>query len=492
MIVTGANVEHAEFGIGKVIAVLGDIATVEFFGEQFDVGVDELIVRAAVNGAAPLAPPDAPVTDPEFRRAFEAVNLGVVPSDPKILAKLTIGGEEISNDIRGVLAGASSKGAYRVFMGYYGSGKSHHLQMVKAVALQDGWVTATLELDPKAADPAKPATVYRELLANLEFPMRADGSKNEDFFDLVREMRNKWPEVRALTYFGRSPWLSKGLAALLYLTHRRDDPEYVAAVSWLAGQVKQISAIRSTTWRAGHRESIPTMPQTKDTGLIYANHLVVLNEVLKALGYRGLAIIIDEAEHVRSYSVNMYLRANNFLDILARCAHPPRKDLQDPTCDYDVSDLSPFWREGPHFAMFVGLTEGEDVQDLRRKAGEMSVLIHSPTDVVELEPPSPADYEVWVAAFLDEAAHRLGAKVAVLSNPELRERIAAILRERFEETPDSERVLRNWTKLAGFPAAVLLAQPGRIGIDELLVLVEDAARQVAGGILPWEEEPWDD
>jgi hypothetical protein len=136
--------------------------------------------------------------------------------------------------------------------------------------------------------------------------------------------------------------------------------------------------------------------------------------------------------------------------------------------------------------MFVGLTEGEDVQDLLRKAGEMSVLIHSPADVVELKPPSPADYEVWVAAFLDEAAHRLGAKVAILSNPKLRKRIAAILRERFEETPNSERVLRNWT--AGFPAAILMAQPRPIGIDELLILVEDAARQVAGGILPWEIE----
>jgi hypothetical protein len=47
VIVAGANVEHAEFGIGKVIAVLGDVATVEFFGEQFDVGIDELMVRSA-------------------------------------------------------------------------------------------------------------------------------------------------------------------------------------------------------------------------------------------------------------------------------------------------------------------------------------------------------------------------------------------------------------------------------------------------------------
>ena len=62
------------------------------------------------------------------------------------------------------------------------------------------------------------------------------------------------------------------------------------------------------------------MPQTKDTGLIYAFHLVVLNEVLKALGYKGLAILIDEAEHVRTYSINRYHRANSFFDVLAKFA----------------------------------------------------------------------------------------------------------------------------------------------------------------------------
>jgi hypothetical protein len=100
-----------------------------------------------------------------------------------------------------------------------------------AVALRDGWVTSSLELDPKAADPAKPSTVYQGLVAGLEFPMRADGSKCGDFFDLIKEIRDKWTVVRKLPYFSRSPWFSKGLEALLFLSHRRDDADYVAGVS---------------------------------------------------------------------------------------------------------------------------------------------------------------------------------------------------------------------------------------------------------------------
>ena len=277
------------------------------------------------------------------------------------------------------------------------------------------------------------------------------------------------------------------MEALQYLPHRRDDSDYSAATNWMAGQIKQISAIRKISWRAGYRHHIPKMPQTKDTGLIYAFHLVVINEVLKALGYRGLALIIDEAEHVQSYSVNRYIRAKNFFDVLSRCAHSPRNDLQDPGCDYDLTGLPPFWREGPHFGLFVGLTDSEDIQDLRRKAGEMSVLIRSPQDIVHLEPPSPDAYEAWVRTFVAETAHRLGPKVWILSDAGLQARIASTLRNQFERTPNSERLLRNWTKMASLPAAVLLSQPKDIEGDELLAMIEDATRDVAGESLPWDE-----
>lgn len=488
MITSGSQVEHAEFGIGRVLTVFGSLATVDFFGEQLDVNVSELIDRGKNGKPAPQLGIGHSTTNLAFRRSFEAVNLGVVPADPDQLVKLTIGGANISSDIRKTLAAAPKQGACRVFMGYYGSGKSHHLRLVKAVAQREGWVTAPLELDPKAADPAKPSTVYQALLSGLEFPERADGSRNSDFFDLVKEIRDNWPTIRTLSYLKRSPWFSKGLEALQYLSHRRDDADYVAAVSWLAGQVKQIGAIRSVGWRQGYRESIPAMPQTKDTGVVYAFNLVVLHEILKALGYKGLAIIIDEAEHVRTYSLNRYLRANNFFDVLSRCAHSPRSDLRDPSSDYDhyVTAFGSFWKEGPHFGLFVGLTEGEDSQDLQRKAGEMSVLIHSQNDVVHLTPPESVDYEAWSSAFLTEAAEQLGPKVDLLSSEALRSRLASVLRQYFDQTPNSEKFLRNWTKMAGFPAAVLLSANGTVGEDELVTIVEEAARQMAGEILPWE------
>jgi hypothetical protein len=93
--------------------------------------------------------------------------------------------------------------------------------------------------------------------------------------------------------------------------------------------------------------------------------------------------------------------------------------------------LPPLWKEGPHFALFVGLTEGENTYDLKRKMGEMSVLIHDPKDVVHLESPGEAD-EQWCEAFLTESADHLGSRVQLLSDAELRMRIAATLRQHFD------------------------------------------------------------
>ncbi|MGB6561244.1 MAG: hypothetical protein WBE69_01420, partial [Candidatus Binataceae bacterium] len=130
MIGIGCPVEHADFGIGKVLAVLGEIATVEFFGEAIDVVLNELVAREPVQPASP--PARSRATDSAFRKSLEAVNLGVVPNDPARLVNLTIGGEPLSAEIGVALANASKTGLCRVYMGYYGSGKSHHLALVKA------------------------------------------------------------------------------------------------------------------------------------------------------------------------------------------------------------------------------------------------------------------------------------------------------------------------------------------------------------------------
>src|SRR5262249_39904178 len=102
MIGPGAQVEHGEFGIGKVLAVQGNIATVEFFGETFDTEIGELRLRDG-NKPTFVTTSAQATSDFAFRQSFEAVNLGVVPTNPDQLVTLTIRGDLVSDRIRAVL-----------------------------------------------------------------------------------------------------------------------------------------------------------------------------------------------------------------------------------------------------------------------------------------------------------------------------------------------------------------------------------------------------
>lgn len=256
----GAQVEHSEFGRGTVVSVLGGEAEVDFFGEVLSVKTAELIALARATPRSIAEAESMSESAFAFRQAFEAVNLGVIPSAPKQLIGLTIDGGKERAKIIGWLDRARADGLCKVFFGGYGTGKSHHLQLVQATALEHGWVTAFLEFDPKAADPAKPQLVYRELVGGLEFPRRDDGSRTQGDFGLVKEVRDHWAKVSSGTLFRSSPWFLESFRILQASAHS-DDSEYVQAMSWLPGFSKDATALKALARSSGKNPKIlPKMP----------------------------------------------------------------------------------------------------------------------------------------------------------------------------------------------------------------------------------------
>ena len=195
-IVPGADVRHPNYGPGRVIQVLGQQAVVDFFGDQLTVDARALEIENAPD-PVPVAEARSGIDRVLFRRAYEAVNLGVVPPHPDQLLALSIGGDLIAKRTGDWLDAARETGLCKVIFGDYGLGKSHHLKMIEACALRHGWVVSFLELDPKQVDPAKPHLVYRALMAALRFPTRGDGSRIGGFFGLVGEVQAILAEDRA-------------------------------------------------------------------------------------------------------------------------------------------------------------------------------------------------------------------------------------------------------------------------------------------------------
>jgi hypothetical protein len=486
MIQSGTEVEHHDFGVGTVTQILGNTAQVDFFGEKIDVSISELQTRATFNPGVLTSEDSYDQESIAFRQAIEAMNLGVVPPDPLQLIGLTIGGVEVEREVKQWLIRAPNDGLCKVFFGYYGSRKSHHLQLVKAIALRRGWVTAYLEFDPKAADPAKPHLVYSGLMNGLTFPEKENGERTQGFFGLIKEARNHWSKVRDGQYLKSSPWFKSALETLMYFPHQ-EDQDYLSAVGWLAGQVKALPIIRGLARRSGRRgELIPRLPQTKETAEIYVHHLVVINEICRNLGYKGLAIIVDEAEHVRGFNVRRRERANNFFDLLSRSAHKRLYDEEYPIRNEHGFVLPRYWEEGPHFALFVGLTEGDTFSDSSIPLREACVFLHDESDRVRLSPPSVEQYKSWCESFLAASYRHLGHRVQCLADIDSRRLIADVLSSAFDEVDPTERVLRLWIKLANLAPSVLLSHKAS-SVDELAEVLSKSASKASGYNLPWDD-----
>lgn len=473
----GSAVNHRVYGPGTIVQCLGEIATVTFFGDVIEVQVADLEIQHA--GPAPVSAQRAALERTQLRRAYEAINLGVVPPSPEQLLAVTIHGPEMNAEMEKWLERTEADGLCKVFFGDYGSGKSHTLRFFEAVALRSGWVTSFVEFDPKQADPAKPHLVYRSIVSNLQFPARVDGRRAGSFFDLVREIRDNYAQISGGKYYLKSPWFSRTLASLRYFGHG-PTAQYVGVIDWLAGQPINFPYVKSALrGRAGPGfESPPSMPRIRETAEIYVFHLVVLNEILRALGYKGLLIVLDEAEHVRGYNVRRQERANNFFDLLARSARPRVTLDTSPICNDHRYDLPKYWQEGPHFGLLVGLTEGETFSDPGISLRESCVFLDDVSDAIRLKLPSPDEYRLWCEAFLGAFYEYYPAEMHLLRLTENRSRIARVLATRFEMQPVRERTLRLWIKMASLVLSVIMAK-NTTGFEELVQIIDHAARVVS-------------
>jgi hypothetical protein len=149
--------------------------------------------------------------------------------------------------------------------------------------------------------------------------------------------------------------------------------------------------------------------------------------------------------------------------------------------------LPHYWSKGPHFGLAVGLTEGGIFSDPSVPLREACVFLHSEADRIRLEPPASEAYERWCRDLLEASARHLDASASMLGDPVARGAIAHVLGEEFSLVPKSERVLRNWIKLANLAPSILLAQ-GERTVDDLCKLVRGAARKAMGTESHWEAE----
>ena len=255
---------------------------------------------------------------------LEAMRLGVVPSTD--LEESTVGRDVEIDIIRQDLSQATETGGRRAFLGEYGLGKTHLLELIQQMALKQNFLVSRVILDHADNSPAQPKRIYHAVARNIVYPDTPDDigglaplldKASEDPRVLERFLVTK---ERAVTSLPIRDQLSRGLhlylsPALAY-TQALNHPDQLRIPQYLGDPALWAQSAKHSLidWIEGHptrsnqdindelnviRGKFPKIYSLLDCrpwAKIYGYILNGIAELAKCVGYAGLVVVIDEAE----------------------------------------------------------------------------------------------------------------------------------------------------------------------------------------------------
>ena len=256
---------------------------------------------------------------------IEAMRLGVVPATD--LEQSTVGRETEIEIIKDDLEKCSDwGGARRAFLGEYGLGKTHLLELIMQIALKKNYLVSKIILDHEENSPSQPKRIYHAVTRHLRYPDRGD-----DFEGLLPLLQKAAASEKALELFqinsprtqlsrpikdqikaGLHLYLSPAIAYIralsdpehLHIPEALGDPNIWAQqathslLDWIEGHPTRSNQDIDTELNRirGKFPKIYSMLDYRPWAKIYGYILNGISTLAKTVGYAGLVIVIDEAE----------------------------------------------------------------------------------------------------------------------------------------------------------------------------------------------------
>ena len=222
-------------------------------------------------------------------QTLEALRLGVVPQvDP---TELTVGREQEFALINADLAEAAG-GSARVFLGDYGTGKTHLLEWIEHQALRQNFLCSRIVLDKDEVPPSHPQRVYRALCTQLRYPDQ-ELTGLRPLLDKVRPPERFFQPRSSLYHHYLSPALA------FWQRLPEDDPLQDELCDWIGGHPsvpsQELQArLRQQTGLRGQR--LYALKDYRPWAHIYSYLVGGLSYLAQRAGYAGLVLLFDEAE----------------------------------------------------------------------------------------------------------------------------------------------------------------------------------------------------
>jgi energy-coupling factor transporter ATP-binding protein EcfA2 len=331
----GSRVSHEKFGVGEVRGIRdgGYELHVKFQGRWLrrwikaqdlrDLDASPIVASPPAASGPPPAPkpvrPPQPVATDEnrfsARRLVEALRLGIVP--PHEVPRFTFGRDDEQAEIRSWLRDPQRN--FRLLVGEYGSGKSHFLECIRGLALEEKFAVSLITLEPNESPLYRPKRVYRRLVQNLEYIDA--GHRRRGFREFLLDGSQRPHQLWQEDYY-----LSTLYQDLKY--GRLEESRW----DWIAGNevVRKDQLFDDST-----------------AASIYCHLLSAYSVIARdCLGLKGLLLLFDEAEMIDAMATKTQVRRGfNFLRGLSLVAENDRRLLTEQIRDGSVNSGERFGSE---------------------------------------------------------------------------------------------------------------------------------------------------
>lgn len=309
------RVRHPRFGRGTILKTRhqGFEAFVHFDGEREPrwVRTDELSSEDRISPLPrPITqlPPEVDVDHHKARRMIEAFRLGIVPED--CVEDFTFGREKELDFLKNWLEDWENPLLY--IFGEYGSGKTHLLYAISAIALKEGFAVALVELDPKEIPLYKPKRVFNGFIRNFKYLSPETGTR-EHFRNFLKAVFSKG-----------ELWDHKYFKYVLDYLDKREENLVWEWIECGEGPPRPNDTILDNI--------LPPCYDSQNAANIYCYLLSGLGWAsVKVLGLKGLLLLFDEAESIDMLSSARQIgNSLNFLKALKRVAENDESLLKVP------------------------------------------------------------------------------------------------------------------------------------------------------------------
>lgn len=223
-------------------------------------------------------------------QVLEALRLGVVPAvDP---TQLTVGRELEFSLIDQDFGEVAEQGSARVFLGDYGTGKTHLLEWIEHQARRRNFLCSRVVLDEEEVSPSHPQRVYRALCRSLRYP-DSEARGLETLLDKAK-LPDKFLRPGSSLYHH---YLSPVLTYLARL--EAEAPLREELLDWISGHPSQSNPeleqqLRLHTGVRGQR--LYALKDYRPWAHLYSYLVGGLAWMSRRAGYEGLVLLFDEAE----------------------------------------------------------------------------------------------------------------------------------------------------------------------------------------------------